>query len=387
MQDIVKGNMATDLPPSIIATSSRPTIIAAVLRPSIVVAVVYGVFLSIVSLTQGYSALDYVHLGTIWTAHLRGGTWGYDGQFYYQLARDPLGAQAFMDNAPYRYQHILYPLVVHLLSFGQVALIPYVLLLVNWLSIVLSVEIISRLLVKHGLSPWFSLAPGLYFGQTAAFAFDTAEPFTYLLVCIGLWLLEEDFLTWAALFMGLATLSRETAVLFPIGYALFFLIRKRWQDVARFIILGILPLVVWLVLLRIIFGKTGITFTPPFEQTPFAGIFLYSQAPRKFWLLLLLMFIPTSGSWLLAGRQLLRRQLGPMLLIWLANLALITFLSHHSYGELISCGRIGIGLVLAGLLYGIKNQNRLILWASQFYTFTFLVYLLGILLHVASFMA
>jgi hypothetical protein len=359
--------------------------IGTVFKPSAVVAVGYVVLLGLITITRGYSALDFVHLGTIWSEHNRSGTWGYDGQFYYQLARDPLGAYAFMDNAPYRYQRILYPLVVRLLSLGQPALIPYMLLLVNLLSVVLSVEIVSRLLVKHGLSPWFALALGLYFGQAAATMFDTAEPFTILLVCVGVWLLEEKHLTWAALLMGLASLSRETAVLFPVGYALYFLIRMQWRDFARFIVLGILPLFVWLIILKIIFGKTGLSFAPPFERTPFAGMFFYSHTPKKFWLLILLILIPTLGGWMLLGTELLHRRLGQAFFILLANLLLITFLSHSAYVDLITSGRIAIGFVLAGLLYGIYTQNTFVLWASQFYTFTFLIYIVGVLLHVPSF--
>jgi hypothetical protein len=356
-------------------------------RPSVVVAFAYIMLLGLFTITRGYSALDFVHLGTIWAQHNPAGTWGYDGQFYYQIAHNPLNAYMYMDNASYRYQHILYGLVVGALSLGQPVLIPYMLLFVNLLSVVLSVEIVSRLLVKHGLSPWFSLAMGLYFGQAAANMFDTAEPFTYLLVCIGVWMLEEKNLTMAALLMGLATLSREIAVLFPAGYALYFLIRKDWQAFIRFTVLGILPLLLWLIILRIIFGKTGVKFAPPFEHRPFAGIFYYSQALRKFWLLILIILVPTVAGWIVIGRELLRRKFGQVFFVLLANLALITFMSHSSYSDLVTSGRIAVGLVLAVVLYGISTKNNFILWASQFYTLTFLVYIAAILLHVPSFLA
>ena len=356
-------------------------------RPSVVVAFSYILLLGLFTITRGYSALDFVHLGTIWSQHNPAGTWGYDGQFYYQIAHNPLNAYMYMDNASFRYQHVLYGLFVGALSLGQPALIPYMLLFVNLLSVVLSVEIISWLLVKHGLSPWFSLAISLYFGQATASMFDTAESFTYLLVCIGVWLLEEKYLTWAALLMGLATLSREIAVLFPAGYALYFLIRKDWQAFIRFTVLGILPLLLFLITLRFIFGESGVTFTRPLEHIPFAGIFFYTQAPRKFWLLILLILIPTVGGWMVIGSELLRRKLVQVFFVLLANLALITFLSHFSYFDLVSSGRIAVGVVLALLLYGISTKNNLILWASQFYTLTFPVYIVAILLHVPSFLA
>lgn len=158
--------------------------------------------------------------------------------------------------------------------------------------------------------------------------------------------------------MGLATLSRETAVLFPAGYACYFLWHRQWKEVVYFTTLGILPLFAWLVILYLIFGKTGLTFAPPFEHTPFAGFLYYAHTPKKFWLLLLLVILPTLGGWLLVGIGLIRRHIGQAFLILLANLLLVTFMSRNSANDLISSGRIATGLVLAGQLYSIMTQNK-----------------------------
>lgn len=373
-------------------------ILSAGLRPSVVVALLSGALLGAVALTNHYSALDFVHLGTIWANHNPAGTWGYDGQFYYQIAHNPLQAGNFMDNAPFRYQHILYPLVVGVLSLGQSALIPWLLLLVNLLSVALSVELLARLLKKSGFSPWFSLALGLYFGQSAGILFDTAEPFTYFLVCLGIWFLLEKRCIWpAALLMGLATLAREIAILFSLGYLCTLGGQKKWRPLMAFLLLGIAPLFLWLLTLRLIFGQTGVTFTQPFEHLPFAGIFFHADAPRKFYLLLALMFLPTLAGWGLLlidfWRQILRGsgpfllRFSPLYLILGASLLMITLMNHHSYDELISCGRIATGLVLVILLYGMQTGNRRVLWGAQFYTCTFLVFAAGTLLHLPSFIA
>lgn len=366
--------------------------LAPVFRPAVVVGVLYIVLIGLVAATRHYSALDFVHLGTVWANHDPSGTWGYDGQFYYQLARSPLTAYQYMDNAPFREQHLLYPLVVGALSLGKAALVPWMLLFVNVVAVVLTVEIVARLLVKYGLSPWFSLAIGLYFGQASGTLFDTAEPFTYFLVCLGMWfVLEKGQLIPAALVMGLATLSREIAVLFPLGYVGFFFLSKKWRPCALFLLLGFVPLLAWLAALRFIFGQTGVTFTQPFEHVPFAGIFAHFQdmaGMRKFALLLLLLFLPTLAAWGLIVVDLLRRKFwNPMYFILLANLAMITLLNHHSFDELISSGRIATGLVLAVLLYAMMTRNRAVLWAAQFYTFTFGIYVLGTFLHFPSFIA
>jgi hypothetical protein len=87
------------------------------------------------------------------------------------------------------------------------------------------------------------------------------------------------------------------------------------------------------------------------------------------------------------GRDILRRKFGQAFFVLLANLVLITFMSRSSYFDLVSSGRIATCLVLAMLLYGINTQNKFVLWASQFYTFTFVVYFVGVLLSVRSFLA
>ncbi len=344
------------------------------LRPSLCVGLIYIIFFIAVTLLHHYTAMSYVHLGTRFALHIPTANPGYDGQFYYQIARDPLHAAQFLDKPPYRYQRIVYALLVFVLSAGQTTLVPYMLLLVNFVSIVVSVEIVARLLSKYGLSPWFSLAVGLYFGQMAALFFDTTEPFTYALVCLGLLLIEKEYITAAALSMGLAALSRDTAILFPLGYTLFFLFQRQWDNAIRFIMLAFLPLLLWYGILWRIFGETGVKYAPPFEHIPFAGLFIFFPEQKLFWQLFVIMFVPTVVGWLFAALEILRRRWSSVLVIWVLHLTLVTFMAPDSYREFVSSGRLSTGLVLAVLLYGWQIRNKTLLWISQFYTLTFVFY-------------
>src|SRR5439155_705441 len=68
--------------------------------------------------------------------------YGYDGQFYYYLARDPLlrgGAPTYLDAPGYRYQRILLPALSALLALGQPAWIGWTLLLTNLLGLALGI--------------------------------------------------------------------------------------------------------------------------------------------------------------------------------------------------------------------------------------------------------
>jgi hypothetical protein len=62
-------------------------------------------------------------------------TYGYDGQFFYRLAINPLNfhhtAYGITMDRPYRYMRIGYPLLTWLVSLGQHYLIPVMLVVVN----------------------------------------------------------------------------------------------------------------------------------------------------------------------------------------------------------------------------------------------------------------
>ncbi len=353
-------------------------------RPSVLVALLYLVFLGLMTLIYHYDLTHYIHIGERFTRHQFLLPPGYDGQFYYQLARDPFHAYQFMDHPPYRYQRIFYSLLAGLLSLGQASLLPFMLLFLNFVSIVFSVEVVSRLLRKYGLSPWFSLALGLYFGQAAAFIFDTTEPLTYALVCLGLWLIERQRISWAGLCMGLAILCRETAILFPLGYILFYLQQRSWRNAALFGLLSLLPVIIWYSCIWRIFGESGLGYAPPFEHIPFAGIFYFVHDSFRFAQIVLFMLIPTLLIWFFALRDSLRLRWNYLLLILLLHLIMVTLMAPASYSELVSCGRLSTGLVLACLLYGWQTRNKAFLWASQVYSLTFPLYCFGVLIQMIS---
>ncbi|HEU0002421.1 MAG TPA: glycosyltransferase 87 family protein [Ktedonobacteraceae bacterium] len=349
-------------------------------RPALVVGCLYLLFIGLDMLIHEHTLLYYVHIGPRFVLHMPKAAPGYDGQFYYQIARDPFHVSQFLDHPAYRYQRIVYSIVVAILSLGQANFIPFMLLLVNFLAIILGTELIARMLVQQKLSPWFSLAFGLYFGQATAFIFDTTEPFTYFLVCLGLFLMLRKRPTVAALIMGVAVLSRETAILFPMGYLLVYLYQKRWRDALRLFLLSIAPTVIWYAIIALLFKTSGVTTAPAFQLIPFKGLFYFANDAFRFRNLLILMLIPTLLSLFLLVKEVLQhRWLNAPWLMWLFNLCLVICMSPLSYVELVSAGRLSTGLVLAMLFYGCVTKNKTILWACQIYGLTFLYYTIGIL--------
>jgi hypothetical protein len=349
-------------------------------RPALVVACLYLLFIGLDMHISGHDFLYYAHIGPRFVLHKASAAPGYDGQFFYQIARDPLHAAQYLDRPAYRYQRIAYPILVWALTLGHASLVPFMLWLVNFLAIVLGTGLVAQMLVRVSFSPWYSLAFGLYFGQATGLIFDTTEPFTYFLVALGLFLIMRKRPTIAALVMGLAVLSRETAVLFPAGYLLVFLYQKRWWDALRLALLSIAPALVWYILVAALFHAKGIPTGPAFELLPFQGLFYFASDPFRFRNLLLLMFLPTIVSlFLLAKDAWQHRWRHVSWLIWLLNLVLVIYMSRLSYVELVSAGRLSTGLVLAMIFHGLITQNKMVPRVSQMYVLTFPYYVIGIL--------
>ncbi len=110
---------------------------------------------------------------------------GYDGQYNYYIALDPINAHYYMDWPAYRYTRILYPLLARLLAFGQPALVPYTLLALNWLAIGGGTLVVAAWLKRRGLSPWLALVYAFYPGLFIAYQHDLSEPLAYGLVALG----------------------------------------------------------------------------------------------------------------------------------------------------------------------------------------------------------
>jgi hypothetical protein len=369
--------LATDIP---VDEDQRRHPFFKLVRPALVVGCLYVLFIGLDMLVHVHSFLYYAHIGPRFALHIASAAPGYDGQFFYQIARDPLHAAQFLDRPAYRYQRIVYPMLVWIFTLGQASLVPFMLLLVNFLAIVLGTELVARMLIQQRISPWYSLAFGLYFGQATALIFDTTEPLTYLLVCLGLFLMLRKRPTVAALVMGLAVLSRETAVLFPIGYLLIYLYQRCWRDALRLVLLSLAPAAAWYILVAALFHVKGIPTGPAFELIPFVGLFYFASDWYRFHNLIIFMLLPTVLSLSLLVKELLQhRWQNAAWLIWLFNLALVIYMSPLSYVELVSAGRLSTGLVLAVLFHGLYTRNKTVLWACQVYVLTFPLYVIGIL--------
>lgn len=143
---------------------------------------------------------------------------GYDGQFLYRLAVDPTELQLedrgiTMDSA-LRLQRITYPVLVHLVAFGQPGWVPAALVAVNLLGVAVVALVGSLLARDAGRAPAWGLLLAGFFGFVISLGRDLTEITTAATLLLGVLLWQRGRPGWAALAFSAAALSRESGLLF-----------------------------------------------------------------------------------------------------------------------------------------------------------------------------
>lgn len=149
---------------------------------------------------------------------------GYDGQFSYRLAVDPTDlrpeAQGVTLDSALRLQRITYPVLVHVVAFGQQERVPAALVLVNLLMLGLVALLAAVLARDAGRSPLCGLLVAGFFGFVATLARDLTELTTAALLLAGVLAWQRSLLPAAALAFSAAVLSRESALLLVGAFVL-----------------------------------------------------------------------------------------------------------------------------------------------------------------------
>jgi hypothetical protein len=143
-------------------------------------------------------------------------TYGYDGQFFYRMALNPANlantAYGIRVDHTYRFMRIGYPALTWLLSAGQHALVPDVLVAVNVLSVGALAYFGGMFAVWGGRNALWGLLPTCYFGLITSVARDTSEPLAAACLLAGLAALRRRRPLLAALALAFGALTRETVM-------------------------------------------------------------------------------------------------------------------------------------------------------------------------------
>ena len=146
---------------------------------------------------------------------------GYDGQFYYRMALDPWNltphAYGITIDSPLRLQRIGYPLLVWLVSLGNVRVVPYALVVVNVVAMGCAGLFSGQWARSLGRHAFWGILPAGYFGLVWSVGRDLTEP-TAIALTIGGIVAYRRRRPWlaASAFTG-AVLCRETALLVVVA--------------------------------------------------------------------------------------------------------------------------------------------------------------------------
>ena len=338
--------------------------------PWSVVLVAASLYLAIIVATRGGDPLALATLGTRFSEGDPAGTEGYDGQFAYYIARDPLGGWRHCDVPAYRYQRILYPLLARLLAFGQESLLPYTLPLLNLAALAAGTWLTEQILRRHGMSRWYALTYGLYAGQLMAVRLNLNEPLSFALVQAAILAAERGRWRWSVPLFALAALTRETALVFVAGYLLALLLRRDWARAAALALGAGLPFLAWQAILWTWFGRPGLgsggAGATGWEIVPFRGLWSVGAIDLHALALLALVMVPLAvvpallGLWA-AGRDLWRGRRQPVVAMLLANALIILFLPQSTFREPLAMLRLTSGLMVATINYGATRRSHRIL--------------------------
>lgn len=362
--------------------------------------------------------LALVTLGTRFTEAVpieQGGTEGYDGQFVYFIARDPATAPQFIANGgdvpAYRFQRILLPLLARIIALGQVALIPWSILLVNLIALGAGTACVEHLLRQHQVSRWYALGYGFSLGVFGGVRLSLTEPLCYALVLGSLLLVRRERWTWGAALLALAALAKETALLFVAGYGLYLFLQRRWVLMVVFGGIAAMPFAVWQMILRWQLGAFGVgsggAMATGFEIIPFGGLLRILLGAGIRYEANVLPFgnigiIPTETVWipgLLLVFILFLLLLTPFVIfptvwalreVWkaarsgglsaadcllLVNAAIMLFVPFSTYREPLGILRFVVGLHIAILMLGAERRSGRVLLNSTVYAYTLVLLL------------
>jgi hypothetical protein len=280
---------------------------------------------------------------------------GYDGQFFLYIARDPDGAVPYLDNASYRYGRIVYPLAARGLALGRQDAIPLALVLLNLLAVGLGTWAVAAWLRRERFPEWFAFLyaayPGVFFGVWR----DLSEPLAYSLTAVALLAFDGDRprrIALSAVLFAFAILTREGAAVFMLVWAAALAVQGRRLRAALFAVGSLLPYLAYrFVFLNLWLGNAGLPDKLRPTPVPFGGIGHYFpwggvELQRVYAVLL-----PGTFCVALAAVALLRGARAPAVWALLANaLLFVVFLSAAAYEGYASAGRISTSVVLAFLL-------------------------------------
>ncbi len=173
---------------------------------------------------------------------------GYDGQQFLSIALDPFlenpGTIEALDHPAYRYRRIFYPLISYLVSWGNRAIIPYIMVGINYLSILLIVWISSLYLKSQRGTAWQPLLSLCIPGVWIVLSLSTADLLSSLFLVTALYGYRQHKPILTATAIAIACLTRETMLLIWLAFLLASIWQRKQQQITH-LLWAWMPALLW----------------------------------------------------------------------------------------------------------------------------------------------
>jgi hypothetical protein len=207
---------------------------------------------------------------------------GYDAQWYYLIAADPLGAPPKLDAPNYRYQRIIYPVLIRIISLGRKDWMPWAMLATNLGATSTIAAVLAVLLYRRGVSPWFTLVVVFSLGFVLSMRFDLLEPLTIALALGGWITYNEKKPAVGILLFALSGLTKEIGLVFPIAIATWLLRQGKWRSAAWVVAGSIMPYLAWQTYLTYWLGTNAdASAATRLNLVPFSGLLMMKDMPSR----------------------------------------------------------------------------------------------------------
>lgn len=177
---------------------------------------------------------------------------GFDGQLYYMVSLDLLHRHSNIDAL--RYHRIFYPFLSYIMSFGYVPFIPFMMLLISYISIIGSTYFIIKILEKYHYPINLAYLWALNIGFFISVIRDLGDPLMYLLIAAAVYFIEEERFGISVSLLCLAILTKETAVIIILPICLYYLLKKRIK-ISLIFSIPLFVYALWNYIVFLIFGR------------------------------------------------------------------------------------------------------------------------------------
>ncbi|MFH1055767.1 MAG: hypothetical protein V1744_06730 [Candidatus Altiarchaeota archaeon] len=294
------------------------------------------------------------------------GSEGYDGQIYLLIAEHPLDLSKMreVDSEQciyYRYQRILYPLTVHALSLGSIRLMPYMMLLVNLVSVLLSTVVFHKLLSlsKHPLA--YSLYLPMTTGLFLSVLLDLTEPMWVLFILAAFYFLSRGEHVKSAAFILLASFTKETTLLLVVPLVLHYLYIRDSRTAIVFLA-SLVPFLMWQGVLFSVFGSVPLLYSMTFS-TDYQWLYdslLSNLTSPQIPMLPVYLILATIPAAIVVSLSAFRRNKSAVTTVLLANsmLILLLLVKKIPWEDVFAASRTILPLALVALIYLAESGDR-----------------------------